>query len=60
MVCPPPPRSTRRWHRRTNGRDQTPEDIGALTAFLAGDGAANITGQVIAVDGGATLNYAGR
>jgi NAD(P)-dependent dehydrogenase (short-subunit alcohol dehydrogenase family) len=42
------------------GREQTPEDIGALTAFLASDAAASITGQIIAVDGGATLNYAGR
>jgi len=42
------------------GREQTPEDIGRLAAFLASDAAANITGQVIAVDGGATLHYAGR
>ncbi|MCK9284642.1 MAG: SDR family oxidoreductase [Rhodocyclaceae bacterium] len=38
------------------GREQTPEDIGHLVAFLAGDGAANITGQEIKVDGGITLN----
>jgi NAD(P)-dependent dehydrogenase (short-subunit alcohol dehydrogenase family) len=37
------------------GREQTPEDIGKLTAFLSSDEAANITGQVIAVDGGITL-----
>jgi NAD(P)-dependent dehydrogenase (short-subunit alcohol dehydrogenase family) len=37
------------------GREQTPEDIGHLTAFLASDGARNITGQWIAVDGGITL-----
>jgi len=37
------------------GREQTPDDIGALTAFLCGDGARNITGQAISVDGGITL-----
>lgn len=42
------------------GREQTPEDIGRLTVFLSSADAANITGQVIAVDGGATLKYAGR
>jgi NAD(P)-dependent dehydrogenase (short-subunit alcohol dehydrogenase family) len=37
------------------GREQTPEDIGHLVAFLASDAARNITGQWIAVDGGITL-----
>lgn len=37
------------------GREQTPEDIGHLAAFLASDAAMNITGQWIAVDGGITL-----
>jgi NAD(P)-dependent dehydrogenase (short-subunit alcohol dehydrogenase family) len=37
------------------GREQTPEDIGRLVAFLASDEARNITGQEIAVDGGITL-----
>jgi NAD(P)-dependent dehydrogenase (short-subunit alcohol dehydrogenase family) len=37
------------------GREQTPEDIGELAAFLASDAARNITGQWIAVDGGITL-----
>jgi NAD(P)-dependent dehydrogenase (short-subunit alcohol dehydrogenase family) len=36
-------------------REQTPEDIGHLAAFLASDLARNITGQWIAVDGGITL-----
>jgi NAD(P)-dependent dehydrogenase (short-subunit alcohol dehydrogenase family) len=36
-------------------REQTPEDIGRLAAFLASNEARNITGQVIAVDGGITL-----
>ena len=37
------------------GREQTPDDIGQLAAFLASDLARNITGQWIAVDGGITL-----
>jgi NAD(P)-dependent dehydrogenase (short-subunit alcohol dehydrogenase family) len=37
------------------GREQTPEDIGHLAAFLASDAARNVTGQWIAVDGGITL-----
>ena len=36
-------------------REQTPEDIGNLAAFLCGEGAQNITGQAISVDGGITL-----
>jgi NAD(P)-dependent dehydrogenase (short-subunit alcohol dehydrogenase family) len=40
------------------GREQTPEDIGQLTAFLVSDAARNITGQWIAVDGGITLRQA--
>jgi NAD(P)-dependent dehydrogenase (short-subunit alcohol dehydrogenase family) len=38
------------------GREQTPDDIGKLTVFLCSDDAANITGQVIAVDGGISLS----
>jgi NAD(P)-dependent dehydrogenase (short-subunit alcohol dehydrogenase family) len=41
------------------GREQTPEDIGHLAAFLASDAARNITGQWIAVDGGITLRQSG-
>jgi NAD(P)-dependent dehydrogenase (short-subunit alcohol dehydrogenase family) len=37
------------------GREQTPEDIGHLAAFLVSDAARNVTGQWIAVDGGITL-----
>ena len=37
-------------------RDQTPEDIGRLAAFLASDYARNITGQSINVCGGVRLN----
>lgn len=37
------------------GREQTPEDVGRLVAFLASDAAHNITGQSIPVDGGTTL-----
>lgn len=41
------------------GREQTPEDVGRLTAFLCSDDARNITGQVIALDGGSTLRGGG-
>ena len=37
------------------GREQTPEDVGRLVAFLASDAAHNITGKSIPVDGGTTL-----
>ncbi len=37
-------------------REQTPEDIGKLAAFLASEDTRNITGQAINVDGGARLN----
>lgn len=37
------------------GREQMPEDIGELAAFLGSNAARNITGQWIAVDGGITL-----
>jgi NAD(P)-dependent dehydrogenase (short-subunit alcohol dehydrogenase family) len=36
-------------------REQTPEDIGDLVAFLVSEDAMNITGQAINVDGGAFL-----
>lgn len=38
------------------GRLATPEDVGATVAWLAGPGAANITGQAICVNGGLTLH----
>jgi NAD(P)-dependent dehydrogenase (short-subunit alcohol dehydrogenase family) len=38
------------------GREQTPEDIGNLAAFLASDYAENITGQAINVSGGSHFN----
>jgi NAD(P)-dependent dehydrogenase (short-subunit alcohol dehydrogenase family) len=37
------------------GREQTPDDIGRLAAFICSDDAQNITGQAISVDGGITL-----
>lgn len=42
------------------GREQTPEDIGRLAAFLASDDTINVTGQIIAVDGGVTLKHPAR
>lgn len=41
------------------GREQTPEDVGKLTAFLCSDDARNLTGQVLALDGGSSLQTAG-
>ncbi|MBU2667202.1 SDR family oxidoreductase [Actinoplanes bogorensis] len=38
------------------GRLGTPEDVAAAVAFLASDDAAWITGQVLTLDGGRTLN----
>ena len=38
------------------GREQTPEDIGNLVAFLASDYSKNITGQAINVSGGLHMN----
>jgi meso-butanediol dehydrogenase / (S,S)-butanediol dehydrogenase / diacetyl reductase len=37
------------------GREQTPEDIGRTVAFLCSERAKNVTGQVVAIDGGITL-----
>lgn len=37
------------------GREQTPEDIARMAAFLASDDARNVTGQCIHVDGGMIL-----
>ena len=37
-------------------KEQTPEDIGKLAAFLASDDAHNITGQAINVSGGLRMN----
>ena len=38
------------------GKEQTPEDIGHLAAFLASDFAHNITGQSINVNGGSRMD----
>ena len=38
------------------GREQTPEDIGNLAAFLASEHAKNITGQSINVNGGSRMD----
>ncbi|MGD0074148.1 MAG: SDR family NAD(P)-dependent oxidoreductase [Candidatus Binataceae bacterium] len=37
------------------GREQTPDDIGRAVSYLCSDRAANVTGQVIVVDGGMVL-----
>ena len=37
-------------------REQTPDDIGNLAAFLTSDYSRNITGQAINVDGGSRMN----
>lgn len=39
------------------GTEQTPEDIGNCVAFLCSPSARQITGQVIAVDGGTSLGH---
>jgi acetoacetyl-CoA reductase len=39
-----------------SGRPVQPHEIAGAVAFLAGDGASQINGQTIAVDGGASLN----
>jgi NAD(P)-dependent dehydrogenase (short-subunit alcohol dehydrogenase family) len=39
-----------------SGRLVEPEEIAAVVAFLAGDGAAQVSGQTIAVDGAASLS----
>ena len=41
------------------GAEQTPEDIGLLTAFLCGPGGRYLTGQAISLDGGQTLKVGG-
>ena len=37
------------------GRPQSPEDVAAMVTFLCSDFAANISGQIIGVDGGITI-----
>ena len=39
------------------GRAQKPEDIAYAAVFIASDLAREITGQVIAIDGGTTMTY---
>ena len=38
------------------GREQTPEDVGMVVAFLVSERARNITGQALNVDGGMHMN----
>jgi len=37
------------------GREQTPEDVGAAVSWLCSERACNVTGQILAVDGGIVL-----
>jgi len=37
------------------GREQTPDDIGRTVSWLCSERAKNVTGQVVAIDGGITL-----
>ena len=49
---------TRRWHESgwtPMGRMGTPADVGKAVALLCSEGAGWITGQVVNVDGGASL-----
>jgi len=39
------------------GRMQTPEDVGRAVVYLASDAAAQVTGQIIAIDGGLGLRW---
>ena len=55
-------RSDGRWEtqltvdgKRVSIYGKTAEDVAAIVAFLASDAAANLTGQVIGVDGGVTI-----
>jgi len=41
---------------RTLQRDQEPEDVVGAVVFLAGPGAAFVTGQTIVIDGGQTFH----
>ncbi len=38
------------------GRDQTPEEVATLILFLAGEGAASITGESVAINGGSYMD----
>jgi 3-oxoacyl-[acyl-carrier protein] reductase len=50
----PDPEDYNRWvlDQQSIKRRGTPEDVGNLVAFLAGDAASFITGQTIEIDGG--------
>ncbi|HEY2398413.1 MAG TPA: SDR family oxidoreductase [Solirubrobacteraceae bacterium] len=56
VLAMPPEVRERALRAAPSGRMVEPSEIAALAAFLAGAGAAQISGQAIAVDGGASLN----
>ena len=56
VLAMPPAVRERAAQTLPSGRLVEPEEIAAAVAFLAGDGAAQINGQAIAVDGGASLS----
>jgi acetoacetyl-CoA reductase len=56
VLAMPPEVRERALRAAPSGRMVEPSEIAALAAFLAGPGAAQISGQAIAVDGGASLN----
>jgi acetoacetyl-CoA reductase len=56
VLAMPPEVRERALRAAPSGRMVEPSEVAALAAFLAGPDAAQISGQAIAVDGGASLN----